>query len=77
MDLRGDVTTQIWLREVTGSLLGVTENLLGTSDHRHAGRNLTIIDAAVNAQAPRLYATVMLVSAECGYDRGEVVGRGS
>ncbi len=58
MDLRRDVRTQISLYEVAGSTLGVTESSLGTSDHCHAGRNLTVIDAAVNALARRLYLTV-------------------
>ena len=57
--LRRDVESQTWLYEVTGSSLGVTESWRGTSDHYHAERRLTIIDAALNALTRRLSVTIV------------------
>ncbi|MGB7795061.1 MAG: hypothetical protein WBL53_02190 [Pseudonocardiaceae bacterium] len=36
----------------------MTESSLGTSDHCHAERRLTVLDATVNALTRSLYATV-------------------
>ncbi len=46
------------LYEVAESSLGVAESSLGTPDQRHAVRRLTVLDAAVNALARRVYVAV-------------------